>query len=97
MKESKLQSIITNSLRSDGRFVIKTQGGMAGTPIGTPDIITIGNSGILIGLELKRPDGKGSYDVTPEQYYQGAKITKFNGLWFKIDSVEKFLAIEELQ
>lgn len=97
MLESALQNKITKTLKKQNRFYVKTQGGIPGTQLGTPDIITIGNSGVLIGLEIKRPDGKGNYDVTPEQIYQGKKITKFHGLWFKIDNFYNYLKIKELQ
>lgn len=97
MKESVLQSKITRYLKSQGRFYIKTQGGMAGTQVGTPDIVTIDDNGILVGLELKRDDGVGSYDVTPEQYYQGSKIQTFNGRWYAIKSFTEFLEVSGLE
>lgn len=86
--EARLQTKIINYLKSAGTFVIKTQGGVSGTPIGSPDIITIDKFGYFLGLEIKRPDGKGI--VSPEQKYNGEKIKKFNGRWYVIDSWEKF-------
>lgn len=94
MKESALQNKITSYLKKQNRFYIKTQGGMAGTQVGTPDIITIDDDGTLVGLELKRPDNKGSYGVTIEQKYQGMKIEAFNGRWYKIDSFVSFMNLE---
>lgn len=96
MKESALQSKITRYLKSQGRFYIKTQAG-AGTATGTPDIVTLDDNGILVGLELKRDDGVGSYDVTPEQHYQGKKINKFNGRWYAVKSFTEFLEVSGLE
>lgn len=67
---------------------MKTQGGAPGTPIGTPDIITIDDHGRFLGLEIKRPDGHGT--VSPEQKYNGNKIKNNHGRWYVIDSWEKF-------
>ena len=94
MKESSLQSKITRYLKNQNRFYIKTSGGTSGTAIGTPDIITIDDNGVLVGLELKRPDHKGSYGVTIEQKHQGEKIENFNGCWYVIDSFTKFIDLE---
>ena len=96
MKESVLQSKITRYLKSQGRFYIKTQAG-AGTATGTPDIVTLDDNGVLVGLELKRDDGVGSYDVTPEQYYQGEKIQTFNGRWYAVKSFTEFLEVSGLE
>lgn len=94
MKESALQNKITSYLKKQNRFYIKTQGGMAGVQIGTPDIITIDDNGTLVGLELKRPDHKGSYGVTIEQKHQGEKIKQFNGRWYVIDSFTQLIDLE---
>jgi len=96
MKESVLQSKITRYLKGQGRFYIKTQAGV-GTAIGTPDIVTLDDNGMLVGLELKRDDGVGSYDVTPEQYFQGSKIEAFNGRWYAIKSFTEFLEVNGLE
>lgn len=93
MKESVLQSKITRYLKGQGRFYIKTQAG-AGTATGTPDIVTLDDNGVLVGLELKRPDHKGNYGVTIEQKHQGEKIKQFNGRWYVIDSFTKFIDLE---
>lgn len=97
MKESALQNKITSYLKKQNRFYIKTQGGIAGTQVGTPDIVTLDDNGVLVGLELKRDDGVGSYDVTPEQYYQGSKIKAFNGRWYAIKSFTEFLEVSGLE
>lgn len=89
--EAKLQARIISYLRSENRFVVKTQGGSPGTPIGTPDVITIMPNGQFIGLEIKRPDGKGV--VSPEQKTNGRKIICNGGAWFVIDSWERFLEV----
>lgn len=94
MLESSLQNKITSYLKKQNRFYIKTQGGSAGTQTGTPDIITIDDNGRLVGLELKRPDHKGSYGITIEQKYQGEKIKFFKGRWYVIDSFTKFIDLE---
>ncbi|MBZ5951077.1 hypothetical protein [Leuconostoc gasicomitatum] len=86
--EAILQTKIIKFLRHEGRFVIKTQGGTPGTDTGTPDVITIYPDGRLIGLEIKRPDGKGV--VSPEQNAVGKQIQRNQGLWYVIDSWEKF-------
>jgi len=90
MKESALQNKITRYLKNQGRFYVKTQVG-PGTATGSPDIITMDDNGVLVGLELKRPDHKGNYGVTVEQRYQGMKIEAFNGRWYKIDSFVSFM------
>ena len=94
MLESALQNKITSYLKKQNRFYIKTQGGTSGTQNGTPDIITIDDNGVLVGLELKRPDNKGSYGVTIEQKHQGEKIKSFNGRWYVIDSFTKFIDLK---
>lgn len=86
--EARLQTKVVNFLKDNGRFVIKTQGGSPGTPNGTPDVITINRQGTLLGLEFKRPDGKGI--VSPEQKAMGTKIRNNNALWYVIDSWEAF-------
>jgi hypothetical protein len=86
--EAKLQSRIIKYLRQRGRLVIKTQGGSPGTPIGTPDVITLTSRGQFLGLEIKRPDGKGI--ISPEQKAVGKVITKNGGEWFVVDSWDKF-------
>ena len=96
MKESALQSKITRYLKAQGRFYIKTQA-VPGVATGTPDIITLDDNGVLVGLELKRDDGVGSYGVTPEQYYQGSKIEAFNGRWYAIKSFTEFLEVSGLE
>ena len=96
MKESALQSKITRYLKGQGRFYIKTQAG-AGTATGTPDIVTLDDNGVLVGLELKRDDGVGSYGVTPEQYFQGSKIKAFNGRWYAVKSFTEFLEVNGLE
>lgn len=96
MKESVLQSKITRYLKSQGRFYIKTQAA-PGVATGTPDIVTLDDNGILVGLELKRDDGVGSYDVTPEQYFQGKKIKAFNGRWYAVKSFTDFLEVNGLE
>ncbi|MHA7612404.1 VRR-NUC domain-containing protein [Weissella viridescens] len=89
--EAKLQTKILQFLRMNNRFVIKTQGGTPGTPIGTPDIITIDKNGKFMGLEIKRPDGLGK--LSPEQKYNADKIIENNGRWYKIDSFERFMEV----
>lgn len=86
--EAKLQARVIKYLRDNEYFVIKTQGGSPGTPIGTPDVITIAPDGQFTGLEFKRPDGKGI--VSPEQKAMGVKITRNGGQYFIIDSWKQF-------
>lgn len=87
--EARLQTKIIQFLKDNGRFVIKTQGGTPGTSIGTPDVITIHPNGKLLGLEIKRPDGKGTVSV--EQRAIGARILDNCAYWFVIDSWESFM------
>lgn len=96
MKENALQSKITRYLKGQGRFYVKTQAG-PGVATGSPDIVTLDDNGILVGLELKRDDGVGSYGVTPEQQYQGKKIKSFNGRWYAIKSFTEFLEVSGLE
>lgn len=96
MRESVLQSKITRYLKGQGRFYVKTQAG-PGVATGTPDIVTLDDNGVLVGLELKRDDGVGSYGVTPEQYYQGSKIKTFNGRWYAVKSFTEFLEVSGLE
>ena len=96
MLESALQNKISSYLKKHNRFYIKTQAG-PGTATGTPDIITLDDNGVLVGLELKRDDGVGSYGVTPEQYYQGSKIKAFNGRRYAIKSFTEFLEVSGLE
>lgn len=91
--EARLQATVIKYLRENDRFVIKTQGGTPGTPTGTPDVVTINRQGKLLGLEFKRPDGKGI--VSPEQKSLGKKIIHNGGLWFVIDSFERFMEVWE--
>lgn len=86
-EEAKLQSAIIRQLRADGRFVNKTQSG-PGTDTGTPDIITIDKNGRFLGLEIKRPDGKGVVSV--EQKAVGKQIMRNGGRWEVIASFEDF-------
>lgn len=67
---------------------MKTQGGALGTPIGTPDVITIDQQGNFLGLEIKRPDGLGR--VSPEQKYNGQKIIDNHGRWYVINNWKEF-------
>ncbi|TWW10176.1 hypothetical protein LABALGLTS371_15850 [Dellaglioa algida] len=87
-EEAKLQAKITQFLRRNDRFIIKTQGGSPGTSTGTPDILTTYRDGRLLGLEIKRPDGKGV--VSPEQKAVGQQIQRNSGLWYVISSWEEF-------
>lgn len=89
--EARLQYRIIKRLKEEHHFVIKTQGGALGTPIGTPDIVTIGANGRFVGLEIKRPDGKGV--VSPEQKFTGRQIRDNQGCWFVIDSWERFMEV----
>jgi len=93
MKESVLQGKITRYLKMQGRFYVKTQAG-PGVATGSPDNVTLDDNGILVGLELKRDDGVGSYGVTLEQRHQGEKIQSFNGEWHAINSFTQFLELE---
>lgn len=86
-EEARLQTAIIRFLRADGRFVNKTQSG-PGTDTGTPDVLTIDQSGRFLGLEIKRPDGMGV--VSAEQKAVGKQIIRNGGRWEVIDSWERF-------
>ena len=69
--EKAIQDKIIKNLKSRGFWVMKTQGGVAGTPIGTPDIIYCMN-GRFWAIEVKKIGGK----LSIEQANQLTKLAK---------------------
>lgn len=71
MTEKTIQNKIIERLKNIGAWVMKTQGGVAGTPIGTPDIIACVN-GKFWAIEVKKVGGK----LSLEQANQLTKLAK---------------------
>lgn len=71
MSEKAIQNKIIKDLKAKGYWVIKTQGGVAGTPIGTPDIIACDPTGKFLAIEVKKIGGK----ISDEQIYQTQKLS----------------------
>lgn len=72
MSEKAIQNKIINDLKSQGYWVMKTQGGVAGTPIGTPDIIACDKTGCFVAIEVKKIGGK----ISPQQMIQLKRLAK---------------------
>lgn len=72
MTEKAIQNKIIRDLKGRGYWVMKTQGGVAGTPIGTPDIIACDTNGRFVGIEVKKIGGH----LSPEQQLQLGKISQ---------------------
>lgn len=70
--EKTIQNKIIKDLKDRGYWVMKTQGGVAGTPIGTPDIIACDISGCFVGIEVKKIGGH----ISQEQLHQLGKISQ---------------------
>ena len=64
--EKTIQNKIIKDLKDRGYWVMKTQGGVAGTPIGTPDILACDPTGKFLAIEVKKIGGK----LSDEQIYQ---------------------------
>lgn len=71
MTEKAIQNKIIKDLKAKGYWVIKTQGGVAGTPIGTPDILACDIIGNFIAIEVKKIGGK----LSIEQVHQLKKLS----------------------
>lgn len=69
--EKTIQNKIIKDLKDRGYWVMKTQGGVAGTPIGTPDIIACDESGCFTSIEVKKIGGK----LSEEQRLQLDRIS----------------------
>lgn len=72
MSEKAIQNKIIKDLKAQGYWVMKTQGGVAGTPIGTPDVIACDKEGCFVAIEVKKIGGH----VSPEQFVQLKKISE---------------------
>lgn len=73
--EKAIQNKIIERLKKIGGWVIKTQGGVAGTPIGAPDIIACVN-GKFWAIEVKKIGGK----LSIEQASQLMKLAKADAM-----------------
>lgn len=73
--EKAIQNKIIKDLKDRGYWVMKTQGGVAGTPIGAPDIIACGENGKFTAIEVKKIGGK----LSEEQVNQLKKISNSGG------------------
>lgn len=85
--EKELQKKIIKFLKDSNRFVLKTQGGVSGTPIGTPDIITMADNGKIVTIEVKNPNKN---HWTLEQQAMSEKIKARNGYYLLVDSFTDF-------
>lgn len=70
--EKTIQNKIIKDLKDRGYWVMKTQGGVAGTPIGTPDIIACDDIGNFVAIEVKKKGGK----LSNEQVRQIKKLSE---------------------
>ena len=70
--EKTIQNKIIKDLKAGGYWVMKTQGGVAGTPIGAPDIIACSTIGQFIAIEVKKIGGR----LSDEQFSQIGKISQ---------------------
>ena len=70
--EKTIQNKIIKDLKDRGYWVMKTQGGVAGTPIGTPDIVACDTNGSFVGIEVKKIGGH----ISQEQLHQLGKISQ---------------------
>lgn len=72
MTEKAIQNKIIKDLKDRGYWVMKTQGGVAGTPIGAPDIIACNTIGKFVAIEVKKIGGS----LSDEQFSQLGKISQ---------------------
>lgn len=70
--EKTIQNKIIKNLKDRGYWVMKTQGGVAGTPIGAPDIIACNTIGKFVAIEVKKIGGR----LSDEQLSQLGKISQ---------------------
>lgn len=74
--EKTIQNKIIKDLKAKGYWVMKTQGGVAGTPIGTPDILACDAFGVFFCIEVKKIGGK----ISAEQQAQIGRLTMNNAV-----------------
>lgn len=84
--EKIFENKIKKYLKKNGCYFLKIMGGVPGIPNGTPDILACIN-GYFVGIEVKRPDGKGR--VTQIQHYQLGRIEQAGGISFIADDWEE--------
>lgn len=72
--EKVIQNKIIKDLKDRGYWVMKTQGGVAGTPIGTPDIVACDTTGSFVAVEVKKINGK----LSRQQILLLKKISKLS-------------------
>ena len=90
--EKAIQNKIIKDLKAKGCWVIKTQGGVAGTPIGTPDIIACGTSGNFICIEVKKIGGK----ISPQQLIQLKKLAKIGAVVYVTNDVDYAKGLDDI-
>jgi Holliday junction resolvase len=86
--EDRFKAKIVRKLRDIGAWVYSTPRSRFGRA-GIPDILAI-YKGCFLAIEVKRPDGKGDYTVTPTQTFNLCRIAENDGHAICIDSEEKF-------
>lgn len=96
--EKTIQNKIIKDLKARGCWVMKTQGGVAGTPVGAPDIIAC-YKGEFLGIEIKKIGGK----VSESQLIQATKIGSNNGniyftndIYFDIDRPYELARVSDM-
>lgn len=96
--EKEIQNKIIKDLKDRGYWVMKTQGGVAGTPIGAPDIIAC-YKGEFLGIEVKKIGGK----VSESQLIQATKIGSNDGniyftndIYFDIDRPYELARVSDM-
>jgi hypothetical protein len=91
LSEKAIQKKIITDLKMNGYWVLKTQGGVAGTVIGAPDIIACDRYGQFIAIEVKKVGGK----LSEEQVYQLKRLANNRALAFVTNDFEFGRKIDE--
>lgn len=74
MIENKVVELIESQLSRDNRWFLNVHGSMF-SKSGTPDILTVDYSGVVVGIEIKKPGGM----VAINQLRRGLEILKSGG------------------
>lgn len=91
--EDKLKAKIVRKMREMEAWVYTVPRSRFGRA-GIPDILAVFQDR-FIAIEVKRPDGKGSYTITPTQASNLAQIGRQGGHAFLVDSEAKLQALIE--
>ena len=74
MIENKVVELIESQLSRDDRWFLNVHGSMF-SKSGTPDILTVDHSGVVVGIEIKKPGGM----VAINQLRRGLEILNSGG------------------